>query len=175
MNKLKVTFIFLLALASCTSLKEQVQNEDLKAKLSQNFTIEKLPNWDFHAHDDVLNYTPTDLMKAGNEYIYNTVSVYKSENPSDTDLNTYITNLFENSKFKSAFDNIETTAIDTKYGPSIVVTYDATFGAVKYKTRRQFYKHNKYIYEVLYRAKNEYYDTYFTEATQMMDTFNIDE
>ncbi|WP_430408578.1 hypothetical protein [Kordia sp.] len=173
MRRFLILSIFLLLATSCTSLKEQLQDEKLFTELSEGFTLQKLPNWTFHGFHGVLNYTPIDLMDIGKEYIYNNVSAYKSKEPTSKDLKTVITDQL-NRRF-SHISNMKMYTATTKYGHSIVLTYDSQYGETTYNCIYQFYKYKRYVYRVAYVAKVEYFDTYYNDAITIMKTFTITE
>lgn len=172
MKQIKIAIVFLLVLSSCASLKEKYQDQDLYNRLSKGFVLEKLPNWTFHGYHAVLNFTPTDLMDKGKKYMINNVTAYKSRKPSKVALEKSVGNQFKNG-VNAKITNLKTYTAETKYGTSIVATYDASGGSIKSKAIWQFYKYKGYVYKLSYTAEVEYFDTYYEDALKIMKTFKI--
>ncbi|QHI37101.1 hypothetical protein IMCC3317_24790 [Kordia antarctica] len=78
--KIRYILFLLIVLTSCaTKPTAKLSKKELFKKLSDGFIIQKLPDWEFHGFHGVLNYTPTELMTIGQEYIYNGIIAYKRE------------------------------------------------------------------------------------------------
>ncbi len=136
-----------MALMSCTSFKQELQSKERYDRLSKGFTIRSLPNWTFHGYHDIFNLTPNDLMNKGKEYIGNYVSAYKYRKSSNAPLDSIVENDFKR-MYSTEVINPKKYTASTKYGESIVVTYQEKHGTYEYQCVRQFYKYKDYVYKV---------------------------
>jgi len=168
------------AVVSCASkidkavIKKQLTDSELLPKLSKGFTIQRLPNWQFHGFHKVLHYTPKELMDVGDEFIYNAISASNNDSKGrslqaivDDDINKRMSHV--------RITNFKMFTEPTKYGESVIVTFDSKINRKDFQNIQQYYKYKSRVYRVFFSARKKYYDTYADEAIQMMKTFTITE
>jgi hypothetical protein len=171
-NTLKALLLCCVLLTSCATTKPT--KEEFFTKLSKGFSIQKLPNWEFHGFHGVLNYTPTALMSIDKEYIYNGMTASSSEVKGGTLLAVVNREVNQRMKFMT-ITNLTKSKKQTKYGESYTVTYNSTMNNVSYTSITNYYKYNNRIYKVSFAAKDKYFGTYVNDALRMMLTFTITE
>jgi len=156
------------------AIKKQLTRKELHPKLSKGFMIQKLPNWQFHGFHNVLHYTPKELMDVGDEFIYNSISA-SNRDAKGKSLQVIVDDAINKRMNSIKITNFKMFKEPTKYGESIIVTYDSKVRGKQYKTIKQYYKYKARVYRVFFSVRKEYYDTYVNEAIQMMKTFTITE
>ena len=168
-------------MASCVSLatkkaeiKKQLMKPELMPKLSKGFVIQKLPNWQFHGFHNVLHYTPKELMDVGDEFIYNSISASNSD-AKGRSLQSIVDNAVNKRMSHIEITNFKMFSEPTRYGESIIVTYDSKVRGKEYQTIKQYYKYKGRVYRVFYYARKENFDKYSKDAIRMMKTFTITE
>lgn len=166
---------------SCVSLstkkaeaKKQLIKPELMPKLSKGFIIQKLPNWQFHGFHNVLHYTPKELMDVGDEFIFNSISASNGD-AKGRSLQAIVDDAVNKRRNTIEITNFKMFKEPTRYGESIIVTYDSKVKRSEYKVIKQYYKYKARVYRVFFTMRKEYYDKYVNEAIQMMKTFTITE
>jgi hypothetical protein len=170
----KYILLLIIVFIGCITTKPTTKliEKELFEKLSNGFIIQKLPNWTFHDFHGVLNYTPTDLMSVGKEYIYNGITASNKKANGKTLQSIVDKDVNERMSFVK-ITNFKMFKKQTKYGESILLYYDVDVNGSKYKTIKQYYLHNDRVYRVYFSARKKYFDTYSKEAIQIMETFTI--
>ncbi|KAB8155426.1 hypothetical protein EZY14_005945 [Kordia sp. TARA_039_SRF] len=186
MTRIILILLLLPFLVGCSSSDPTASSKTVKVegltkreafeKYSDGFSIQKLPNWEFHSFHGMLNYTPKRLMEVGREYIYNGVTVTKQKIKDEVLADIVNDYIYE--RKKSEFDEItvlKKVKEPTKYGESIVLIYTNKINYTEFKAIKQFYVYNGILYKVAYTAKSIFFDFFVNDAIHMMKTFTITE
>ncbi|MEM6719884.1 MAG: hypothetical protein AAF611_11235 [Bacteroidota bacterium] len=175
-----IVLIIGFVLVSCASkldirtLKDQLTDSKLYQKTSKGFTIQKLPDWEFHGFHNILHYTPKEFMNKGDDFIQNAISA-SNYDAGGKGLQTIVDTNVEKGLCCFKVTNFKMFTEPTRYGESIIVTFDSKINKKEYKNIWQFYKYKNRVYRVFFSARKRYYDRYANEAIQMMKTFTITE
>lgn len=156
------------------AIKKELTNSELYPKLSKGFTIQKLPNWQFHGFHNIMHYTPKELMDVDDEFIFNSISA-SNHDAKGRSLQTIVDDAINKRMNFVEITNFKMFREPTRYGESIIITYDSNVRGKEYKNIKQYYKYKARVYRVFFIVRKENYDTYVNDAIRMMKTFTITE